>query len=216
MKKNGFISLLFILLIHFSVDAQEFKAGMLAGAVFSQVDGDSYDGFNKFGAVGGLYVSHDLFKDWLAQLEIVYKQKGSKFTGDESIGDYSTYDLKLDYIEIPLIIKVNLNKVAFEGGFAFGSLIRSSEKDEFGDVNASIPFEDYEWSSLVGINYQFHEHMFANIRWSYSLSRIRKAYGGIYDDTYPQHWSEKKAGQYSHTVSLSVYYEFDKLFSDRY
>lgn len=216
LKKN--IKQVIILLMMISplkLIAQDFKAGVIGGAVFSQVDGDTYEGFNKLGLVAGLYVSRSLSEQWLGQFEIIYKQKGSLHNPNESINDFTKYKINLDYIEIPVIAKLHVNKFSFEGGAAFGMLITSSEEDEYGDVGATVPFEDFEWSSIVGINYQFYEKMFVNIRWSYSLSRVRKAYGGDFDNQKPPHWRDGKFGQYNHSISVSVYYELDKLFNSQ-
>ncbi|TLX77779.1 PorT family protein [Labilibacter sediminis] len=212
---NNLKKILIIVLIicPLSIKAQDFKAGMLAGGVFSQVDGDSYAGFNKLGLVTGLYVSREFSDIWSGQFEIVYKQKGSRHNPNESIEDYTKYKLNLNYIEVPVMAKIKVNKFSFEGGVTMGMLINSLEEDEYGDVGATVEFEDFEWGSLVGVNYQFHEKMYANIRWAYSLSRVRKAYGGDFDDQKPPHWRDGKFGQYNHSVSLSVYYEFDKLFN---
>lgn len=215
MKKIFILGAIIITLSNLSVIGQDFKAGILGGTVFSQVDGDYYTGFFKPGLVGGLYVSRPINNDWLAQFEIVYKQKGSLYNGNESIGDYSQYKMALEYMEVPILIKLFLNSVALEGGFTFGKLLSYTEEDEFGDLDATIEFEDFEWGSLVGVNYQIHDQMHINIRWCYSISRIRKAYGGEYDDAVLLHWSDKKMGQYNHSVSFSLYYELDKLFTNR-
>ncbi len=210
------ITLLVLILVSQLVQAQDFKAGAIGGAVFSQVDGDSYAGFNKLGLVTGLYVSRSFNNIWSGQFEIVYKQKGSRYNGDETIGDYSIYKLNLDYIEVPVLLKMQVDDFSFEGGVAFGTLINSLEEDEYGALGRTVPFEDFELSSLIGVNYQFHKKMYANLRWGYSLTRARKAYGGEFDNQPLPHWKDRKFGQYNHTISLSVYYEFDKLFSDRY
>ncbi len=210
--KRLFLFISAFVLISISVNSQEFKAGAIGGATFSQVHGDSYVGFNKMGLVTGLYVSRSLNPDWGAQFEIVYKQKGSRHNPNESTGDYNLYKLSFDYIEIPLLVKLNMTKVSLEAGVAFGILINSKEEDQYGIVEASIPFEDYEFSGIIGVNYHFYNRLYANLRWSYSFTRVRKAYGGEYDDQYLTHWMDGKFGQYNHVVSLSVYYEFEKLF----
>lgn len=216
-KKNiQLIIILLIIVLPSELIAQDFKAGLTGGAVFSQVDGDTYEGFNKLGLVGGLYVSRSFTEQWLGQFEIVYKQKGSLHNPNESTNDYTKYKLNLDYIEIPVIAKLRVNKFAFEGGASLGMLMNSSEEDEYGEIGATVPFEDYEWCSIVGVNYQFHEQMFVNIRWSYSLNRVRKAYGGDFDNQKPPHWRDGKYGQYNHSISVSVYYELDKLFNRQY
>ncbi|SMO60599.1 Outer membrane protein beta-barrel domain-containing protein [Saccharicrinis carchari] len=189
--------------------AQEFKAGAIAGAAFSQVEGDTYTGFNRIGLAGGLYVSRSFSELWEGQLEIVYKQKGSRHTPNESKGDYSLYKLNLNYIEVPLLVKLKVNEISFEAGAAFGTLIHSSEEDENGTITSIYPFEDHELSGIVGVSYKFRPRMLVNLRWSAALTRARKAYGGAFDHQKPVKWLGGKFGQYNHCFSLSLYYEFE-------
>jgi hypothetical protein len=213
-----------ILIIFFfpiTVFSQDFKAGAVGGVVFSQVDGDNYGGYNKLGVTGGLYVARSFSDVWQGQFEIVYKQKGSRYMGKKLIDETTRYYLDLNYIEIPLLVQLKAQPFSFEAGVAFGTLIRSSERDALGDISEIfpdlyIPFEDYEWSSFTGVNYHFFDNMYANIRWAYSINRVRKAYGGKYDDQVLPYWGQGKLGQYNHYISLSIYYEFNNFFSSRY
>lgn len=211
MFKNVLI-LLFISLSTLGGKAQEFNAGAVAGATFSQVEGDTYAGFNKIGMVGGLYVNRWFSDIWAGQFEIVYKQKGSRHSPNESKGDYTLYKLNLNYIEVPLLAKLRVNDLMFEAGGSLGVLIHSSEEDQYGMVNSIYPFEDYELSGLVGVSYQFHPRMLVNLRWSSAFTRVRKAYGGAFDHQKPVKWLGGKFGQYNHSISLSVYYEFERMF----
>lgn len=204
----------FVALITLSGKAQEFKAGAIAGAAFSQVEGDTYTGFNKIGIVGGLYVNRWFSDIWAGQFEIVYKQKGSRHSPNESKGDYTLYKLNLNYIEVPLLAKLSVNDLMFEAGGSYGVLIHSSEENEHGKVIASYPFEDYEMSGLVGISYRVYPRMLINLRWSTAFTRARKAYGGAFDHQKPVKWLGGKFGQYNHSVSLSVYYEFERMFGN--
>ncbi len=206
--------IILLLLISLKGLAQEFKAGAIGGATFSQVHGDSYVGFNKIGLVTGLYVSRSIGQEWAGQFEIVYKQKGSRHNPNESKGDYTQYKLSFDYLEVPVLAKHHMKKFTIEAGVAFGFLISSSEEDQYGKLESEYPFEDYEMSGIVGINYHFHDKMFLNFRWSYAMTRVRKAYGGAFDHQKPPHWMDGKFGQYNHLVSLCLYYEFERLFSN--
>lgn len=199
----------FVILFTLSGKAQGFKAGAIAGAVFSQFEGDTYGGFNKIGIVGGLYVNRWFNDVWAAQFEIVYKQKGSRHSPNESKNDYTLYKLNLNYMEVPLLAKLKVNDFMFEAGGAFGVLIHSSEENEDGTLNFTYPFEDYEMSGIVGINYNFHPRMLVNLRWSYGFTRARR---GVYDIQPRPQWVNLKIGEYNHSVSLSVYYEFGRMF----
>ncbi len=43
-----------------SVRAQEFNAGIFGGVTASQVDGDSYGGYNKLGFTAGVFVNREI------------------------------------------------------------------------------------------------------------------------------------------------------------
>lgn len=195
------------------IKAQDFRAGILGGGVFSQIDGDNYSGFNKAGIALGVYASRQINNHWLAQFEINYMQKGAQKRPHQASGDYTLYKASLDYMEIPLFARYYLNKISFDAGIAYGILVNSKEEDQHGDMNAD-PFEDDEWSTLLGINYQLSSKLYASVRWGYSITRVRKAYGGEYD--WQQHpiWGQK-FGQYNHTVSIMLHYQFEKLFASR-
>lgn len=203
-----------ITLISLNSIAQDFKAGAIAGATFAQVDGDTYGGFNKIGIVGGLYVSRLITEHWAGQLEIVYKQKGSRHIPDYERDNYALYKLNLDYLEAPLLAKYEINNFLLEAGVAMGTLINSLEEDQNGSVNSTIPFRNFELSSIAGVSYPVYKNILLNLRWSYGITRARKASAGVFDIQMPQYWLHGKLGQYNNTVSFSVCYEFERMFGN--
>jgi len=208
--KNFLILIFLVFLFIGNSYSQDFNAGILGGAVASQVDGDSYAGFNKLGLVAGMFVSRELTSKIDLQLEMKYKQKGSQFSGDKEKGDFRFYKMALSYLEIPLMVKYKYSDFNIEGGLNFAVLMDSKEEDEFGEVIYSNPFEKYEFSPLIGINYQWKKNLSFSVRWSYSLNRIRKAYKGEYDNVVYPHWDLKKPGQYNHSIELVLFYKFHR------
>lgn len=211
MKKILFIATIIISISVSRSEAQDFRAGVLGGGVFSQIDGDNYSGFNKAGFALGVYAARQINPHWLAQFEILYAQKGAKKNPHQASGDYTMYKASLNYIEIPVFARYYLNKFSFDAGVSYGVLVSSKEEDEHGEFDAD-PFEDQEWATLIGVNYQINPRLYAGFRWGYSITRIRKAYGGDYD--WQQHpiWGNK-FGQYNHTVSIMLHYQFENLFA---
>ena len=189
------------------ISAQDFFAGPVLGASFTQVDGDSYAGFNKAGLKVGGFVGRSLSDLWDVQMEIIYIQKGSRKTPDVKKGDYADYSIQLDYIQFPLIARYKLNKFSFEGGASYGVLLNSVEKVN-GDLipeDSRVPFQKNELASIFSVNYQITDRLKINARYSYSLYRIRIPYNGeipIYDP----YWDRRKPGQYNHVVNFSFYY----------
>ena len=83
---------------------QNFKAAILVGANFSQVDGDQLGGYNKLGLNTGIEISRSVNDNWDAAFEIRYTMKGSKKVLDPKSLD-PTLKLSYHYIEVPLLAK---------------------------------------------------------------------------------------------------------------
>ncbi len=210
MRKILWLNLL--LLFSIVMNAQDFKAGITGGTIFSQIDGDNYAGFNKLGLTFGGYAARQINENWLAQFEIIYSNKGSYKRAHEASADYTIYKASLHYIEVPLFIRFYVKQFSFDGGAAYGVLLSAKEEDQYGEFEGN-PFEDHEWSTIIGVNYQISKRIYAGFRWGYSIGRVRKAYEGDYD--WQQHpiWGEK-FGQYNHTLAFTIHYEMDKLFNN--
>ena len=175
---------IFIIVLTFStlinVNAQQrFRAGLKVGIATTQVEGDTYAGFNKLGFSGGAFVVGKLNEKWSAQFELLFIQKGSKHNGDINQGDYSYYAMKLNYIEVPLLIKYHQKKITYEAGPAYGYLISGKEYNFAGQYYSAIPFKSSEISFGVGVNYSFSDSWAANVRYSNSLIAIRSFNSGV-------------------------------------
>ena len=105
------LSLLALLLLCIPAKSQAFFGGIAAGAVTSQVDGDSNNGFHKVGFTGGAFVGLEFNDIFEAQFEIKYIQKGSS----SSVDDPTQFTIRLDYVELPLIASMNLGFFEING-----------------------------------------------------------------------------------------------------
>src|SRR6185295_17478463 len=82
---------------------QVIKAGIIAGLNFSQIDGDDFARYNKFGINAGGTALIKFHKNWSAGFELLFSQKGSREFGTPNNG-YSIRRIKLSYIEVPVMI----------------------------------------------------------------------------------------------------------------
>ena len=164
MKKLIVFIFLFKILTSSIAFAQTFGGGVLAGLSASQLDGDRWGGYHKAGLCFGAYTNVVLNQYVDAQLELRYVQKGSN-SNSENIGDY--YVSKLNYIEMPLFLKYSfLNKFTANIGVAAGYLQKATEnKDGIGDEPADPAFNQFEFSGLVGVEYNCWPHFVSN-QWS--------------------------------------------------
>lgn len=215
MRKPFFVlGLLFL----FSVSgfSQQFKAGILAGIVTSQVDGDGYAGYSKAGILGGAFVASKFSSDskWSASFAIDYIQKGSRKLPHPDKGDFADYKLRLNYVEVPVLLKYDFGltdslgqktaKFAVFGGISIGKLIQSAEWDAAGLLTGGTPFQKSEISYVLGLSYHIIEHIDFNVYTEYSIIPVRK--GGT--STYYQNWTYKffKPGFYNNLIVFSAQY----------
>jgi hypothetical protein len=167
----------FVLTFLFSASclfAQKFQGGLAAGLVGSQVAGDTYSGFHKPGAYGGLWVRLALNERSSLQTEISYFQKGSRHNPDEKKQDYTVYLMRLGYIEMPFLYQYHLkNKLILEVGPSFSFLLHSYEELDYMEVTYG-EFNMVNTSFMAGIGYPVTEKLSVNFRMNSSLFSIRK------------------------------------------
>jgi hypothetical protein len=177
MKKSFFI-LIFISAVY-SCDAQQrFRAGAKLGLSTSQVDGDTYSGYNKAGVDGGIFVNSKLTTKWTAQMEMIFIQKGSKHVGNRDNGDYSDYLLQLNYIEVPVLFQYHMKKISVETGLSFAYLINEREYNTFQELTGLRPHSKIDGDYDLGFTYTIFKNLDINWRYSYSFLSIRNYVSG--------------------------------------
>ncbi|HNT41752.1 MAG: PorT family protein [Bacteroidales bacterium] len=202
MKKPGKLCVILIIsACPAVVFSQGFKAGFTLGIAATQVDGDTYGGFDKAGPVAGVWVGRNLGNSWLGMMELRYAQKGSyaKTTVNEFNGYYR---MRLHYFELPVMGGYRfVNGFQTLGGISLGYLAKAEEMTELGpfpeeDISA---FNQFELAMLCGVEYNYSEHWAFGAFFSYSIFPIRPYKGNI---TY-----RMNRGQYNQVVELLVRYK---------
>lgn len=192
-----------LLFISFNSTAQKiFKLGLKEGVTTSQVSGDTYSGFDKFGFIGGSYIKFKIKGDWTGGFEILFTQKGSRHRSDYAKGDFESYFLQLNYIEVPLLIQYNIVGANFEIGPSFGFLVKTKELITSGGIEyfGTRPFKKNEVNINIGANYTFSSRFGFNLRYTNSLVTIRK------DPSKTNKWYQ--GAQLNTVLALSLTYEF--------
>ena len=197
MKKLTLIFIILILSLKLFSQNEDFKGGLIGGIVMSQVDGDRFSGYNKFGFQAGAYVNTKIAKSFALQMEIKFIQKGSKQISQK----YAIYyKMSLNYVEIPFLLIYQYNKdISAETGLSYAYLFTAKEDtDGYGAETPSSAFNKSDMSFIFGINYQITEKIKANAKFSYSLIPIRNYPGNqvYYFDR----------GQYNNLLTVSLYY----------
>jgi hypothetical protein len=206
MKSNCFFaaSCFFILLISSaSIHAQRFNAGVMAGGVTSQVDGDTYDGYHKFAFLGGGYVCLQVSPHSSFQMELEYIQKGSRRT-DTTVMGGDTYLLRLHYIEIPVLYQYTFKKrFYFEAGPVADILIGSLELKNGAVPPQTVPLRPVTLAGIFGFGAYLTKNLRLNVRSNYSLISIRSqnVASGYRRMVF-------EIGQYNNVLSLSLLWDF--------
>jgi hypothetical protein len=203
MKKWLLIFLLWLPLVGLT---QKFNGGIIVGGLISQVDGDTYDGYHKFGYLGGAYVSLQISSRSSFQLEMEYIQKGSRYNADSANPADQTYLLRLHYLEIPVLYQYTFGRrFSVEAGPAADVLLGYyEEKDGIPDPPTE-PFRTVTLSGILGVSAYITNHLKANFRFNYSLISLRNS-----SVPYPASYRKIlfEYGQYNNVLSLSLLWDF--------
>jgi hypothetical protein len=190
-------------------NAQVFHGGVLGGFTATQVDGDTYGGYNKAGFQGGVFVNARLSDLFNAQLEIKYTGKGARkpVTSD----DPEVYNLTLHYIDIPVSANVRVKQIgSVELGLVPAYLFSAKGEDSGGNFPSSdylVTFKKFDFSFMMGVNIKLFEKLKLNLRYTYSLLSIRpeKFENGYY--TWFGNLFGPKTGQYNNCLMAGIYYQ---------
>lgn len=187
---------------------QNFHGGILLGLTASQVDGDSFKGFNKVGIHGGAFV-YKMFGDIVgAHLEIKYTGRGAMKS--ISHDNPETYKLNLNYIDLPLALNIIfMERYLLEAGVVPGYMFAAGGKDREGTISKDqlVDFHKFDLGTLLGFRLKVTEVFSIGVRHSYSLisiqdSEIPDAYygwfGGIFGFMH---------GDFNNYLSFGLYYE---------
>ena len=170
------ISISLILAILFflpqTMQAQRFKAGVVAGLNASQIDGDRLLGFHKIGIHTGLKVYTILSERWEVGLSFLYTQQGTAAAKTDVLG--SRYDkIKLNFVEVPLMIHFNEWKFKLGTGISYSNLINYTVIDVLGqDISELENYNSNIFSFIVGVSLKTNDHLWLNLRWSKSINNI--------------------------------------------
>lgn len=196
---------LFVILLPFAANAQRtFQAGLQFGINGSQVHGDNYSGFHKAGLVGGAYVGTDPTAKWFWRMELQYTMKGSRKYARPNIGDFQTFELRMNYAEIPMVVGINYRKFFFEAGLAGGALINMKLFDSYGIVSPGTGYRKWELATVAGFGVRLNDKFDANVRFTNSLLPVYQFYTPVY---YTRRISNLfNRGMYHNVLGISLYY----------
>jgi hypothetical protein len=184
-----------------------FEGGVVFGSNFTQVDGDTYNGYHKIAIQAGGTVYVHFSKLLGISMDLLYSQKGARGGNvKESIylGTYiDKYYLNLNYVELPLTLHLKL-RFDYEAGIAYCRLVKSKEWAE-ADVPVIIKpevsfFSKEDFEYVGGISAKLGRGWRVGIRYQYSIHPIR-----IWERV-PERYRQYGVGEYNNVVVLRVIY----------
>lgn len=174
MKKFMFAAIAIVAMCAFvaPANAEKMMFGVKAGLNMANLTGDDVaDNSMKMGAVGGVFMSYDLTEIFAIQPELLFSMKGTTFgEGSDEV------NLKLNYFEIPLLLKVTLPtegkiKPMLYAGPALGILMSAKAEDE--DVKDQAKSMDIGVLAGAGVGYQMEKGMIGvEFRYEVGMSTI--------------------------------------------
>ncbi|MEA3505013.1 MAG: outer membrane beta-barrel protein [Bacteroidota bacterium] len=194
----------------FNVSAQKIKGAIIGGTNLSQVDGDEVFGFRKLGWNVGVAAIVPIGNNFSLSLENSFSQKGAYQKTQYSDSIYSgEYSLKLNYVEIPVMIHYTDRDIITVGtGLAWARLLSADEEENSG---ATTPYTDqvkFNKNDLLwkfDIRFRLIDKLKMNIQYSYSLKNIRERV--FTPPSSNEEWSRK---QYNNLITFRLIYVFNE------
>ncbi len=161
---------------------ERFNAGLILGYNASQIDGDYYKGFSKYGLTGGIRGITRLRSNLEFNIEILYSKKGSKIFHNRYATPGRSMEqrfIDLTYIDIPVFVKFmspsKESSFHIEVGAIYSRLFNATIKEnvlnnpsEFVYQEIIDDFKNNDISVLGGIGYTWQNGFSINYRYIFS------------------------------------------------
>ncbi|MEI7500042.1 MAG: outer membrane beta-barrel protein, partial [Bacteroidota bacterium] len=216
MKFSRFIFLL-VLPIASVFPSEKLYSQRILGAVsvgmnLTQVDGDEYFKFQKFGLNFGpmVILPFGVKRNWSVSMELLYSQKGSYHRGQT---DTTTYRLKLDYAEIPVLFHFTDKKIISAGvGFSYGQLINFKETlggkaiDTSYFAQPTTGISNFDISVIADLQIRLWSKLWAGARYQYSMKSNRSVM--VTDPNDPKNPFSRN--QYNNVITVRLTWVFNQ------
>ncbi len=177
----------------------------------SQVHGDGYSGYSKAGLFAGLAINTYLKSRASLEIGFYFSQKGARHVPHPAKGDYNFYFVNLNYIDLPLSFRYQLNKDFFiTMGPSLAYLASYYEEIDYVDYTGSYPFNSFEYGINFGLGKKIKDKFFVEVRTSNSFIPIR-GYGGFVSTVYYSNFIAQtfNKGFYNNVLTLFFTYKLD-------
>ncbi len=157
--------------------AQRIMGAAILGVNATQVDGDEVYGYHKFGLQAGVAAIVPFGDHWAVTVENIYNQKGAHQRPLYQDSLDGSYDLKLNYLDIPVLVQYTDKDVAtFGAGMSWGRLVGISEqRNGYPMPETTLESGIYRSSDiniLLDVKFRIIERLRFNVRYAYSVRPI--------------------------------------------
>lgn len=151
----------FLLVLLFTVSAtglaQNVRYGAKIGVNVSELSGDAFDNaLSRYGFVAGVFADIPLGGSLEFQPELLYSGQGNK--PNSVSGSQYAERAELDYLQLPLLLRINKQRFNFHVGPQFGLAIWNS-------FNRYI-YKNYDIAAVGGIGYQIIDGLSLEARYN--------------------------------------------------
>lgn len=190
-----------------------FYGGLVAGANFTQLDGDNYAGYHKVGINAGGIVYTKFDEHLAASIEILYSQKGARSHKPQETASrflIDKYNVRLNYAEVPLqLCYFDRRRSHFGAGISIARLVSVKEEGSLRGNPKIVDFDKYpfrkmDYNFIIGGSLHLWQGLFLNARFQYSLMPVRK---GTIGQDLPEEFSGR-GEQYNNIWTVRVMYLF--------
>ena len=191
---------------------KNFEASLKMGLTASQISGDNKTGFGQFGMYAGSMITYPLKNDWSMASGIFFNQKGARRY--QSLGNVSTYRLRVNYIDVPILMMYHWKDFNFSAGSAFNVKINQRERTEFGEIEDERIFKPIELAFQLGAGYTISDKLRLHLNYQNSILPVRIHGENYIVNTIPnsivEEWHQTllNKGQYFSSLSLMFAYRF--------
>ncbi|MDD4847581.1 MAG: porin family protein [Bacteroidales bacterium] len=228
---------IFVTLIsYYSLDAQVIKGGIIFGGNLSQVDGDRAYGFKQFGFNVGATAIVPFTEKWSLSIETLFSQEGAHQKETNVTNDYplpinglddtsifysnitNYYNLRLNYVKIPVLVHYNDRRFSVGAGFQYGRLVSVKENNRIASADPNVPLPPYydldkfsnknDLNIIADIKFRIWSGLYINARYSYSLIPIRTVNMVFVKSQTNELWAEELK-QFNNTISLRLIWVFN-------
>ncbi|HQQ95050.1 MAG TPA: porin family protein [Bacteroidia bacterium] len=188
------------------------KAGF--GINGCQIHGDNYTGYDKGGLFAGFAVNAEISAISNFELGFYFSQKGARHNSNPNKGDYSSYYLNLNYLDMPLLYRLNAGKRWFLTlGPSVGYLISYKEVIDGSNMTGQPggnDFEKFEVSVNAGLGARLKSGLEMELRTTNSILPVHNYGVGHSNVYYPNPIAQMfNEGFYNNILTLFISYKFN-------